>query len=148
MNSSNYLVLFRIIVIICFSYFIVWFLNIVSIFLSIWALPFCLTLLCPFDFVIIIIIIIIPLAVEALGFWGQEALSTIKSLGQLQSLCLGFDHKETVKHLFQTVALWQGNSHLWVSMQVPTTSPMVNYPSLLFFPFSLFLSRLFLVSFL
>ena len=43
----------------------------------------------------------IPLAVEALGFWGKEALTTIKSLGCLQALHLGLDPKESTKHLFQ-----------------------------------------------
>ena len=36
----------------------------------------------------------IPLAVEALGFWGKEALTTIKSLGRLQVLCLDLNPKE------------------------------------------------------
>ena len=59
----------------------------------------------------------IPLVVETLGFWGKEALTTIKSLGRLQALRLGLDPKESTKHLFQklSVALWHGNSHLWVT---------------------------------
>ena len=69
----------------------------------------------------------IPLAVEALGFWGKEALTTIKSLGRLQASRLGLDPKETTRHLFQklSVALWRGNSHLWVT-RFPIPPPQID----------------------
>ena len=69
----------------------------------------------------------IPLVVGALGFWGKEALATIKSLGCLQALRLGLDPNESTKHLFQklSVALWRGNSHLWVT-RFPIPPPQVD----------------------
>ena len=43
----------------------------------------------------------IPLVVESLGGWREEAIQTIKSIGRLQGQHLGIPPPETTRHLFQ-----------------------------------------------
>ena len=61
----------------------------------------------------------IPLVVETLGGWSQEAISAIKSIGRLQGQRLGIPPPETTRHLFQrlAIALWKGNASLWIRRQ-------------------------------
>ena len=61
----------------------------------------------------------IPLVVETLGGWSQEAISAIKSIGRLQGQCLGIPPPESTWHLFQrlAIALWKGNATLWIRRQ-------------------------------
>ena len=52
----------------------------------------------------------IPLVVESLGGWSEEAIYTIKSIGRLQGQRLGIPPPETTRHLFQrlSISLWGG----------------------------------------
>ena len=54
----------------------------------------------------------IPLVMESLGGWSEEAIQTIKSIGRLQGQRLGIPPPETTRHLFQRLAisLWKGNA--------------------------------------
>ena len=58
----------------------------------------------------------VPLVVESLGGWSQEASHTISSIGRLQGQRLGIPPSETTRHLFQRLAisLWKGNATLWI----------------------------------
>ena len=57
----------------------------------------------------------IPLAVETLGGWCEEAMVTIKGVARAQGLRLGTPPHEASPRLFQklAIALWRGNSALW-----------------------------------
>ena len=46
----------------------------------------------------------IPLVVESLGGWSEEAIQIIKSIGRLQGQRLGIPPPETTRHLFQRLA--------------------------------------------
>ena len=69
----------------------------------------------------------VPLCVEALGAWEEEASETIKKIATLQARRLGLSIGQTVRHLFQRLAvcLWRGNAGLWASRTVPP-HPMVD----------------------
>ena len=58
----------------------------------------------------------IPMVVESLGGWGEEAVHTIKNIGRLQAHRLGIPPAEATRHLFQRLAinLWRGNATLWI----------------------------------
>ena len=58
----------------------------------------------------------LPLVVESLGGWSDEAADTITSIGRLLGQCLGIPPAETIRHLFQrcSIALWRGNEALWI----------------------------------
>ena len=53
----------------------------------------------------------IPLIVETLGGWSNQALETIRGIGCLQSQRLGISPAESISCLFQRLAvcLWRGN---------------------------------------
>ena len=53
----------------------------------------------------------IPLVVESLGGWSDEAIQTT---GRLQRQRLGIPPPETMRHLFQRLAIsvWKGNASL------------------------------------
>ena len=57
-----------------------------------------------------------PLVVESLGGWSEEAVHTIADIGRLQGQRLGLPPSETIRHLFQRCAilLWKGNATLWI----------------------------------
>lgn len=61
----------------------------------------------------------IPLVVETLGGWSQDAIDTISSIGRLQGQRLGIPPPESTSHLFQRLAitLWKGNASLWIRRQ-------------------------------
>ena len=58
----------------------------------------------------------IPMVVETLGGWGEEAALTVKIIGQLQGLRLRIPPAQATRHLFQRLAinLWRGNATLWI----------------------------------
>ena len=69
----------------------------------------------------------IPMVVETLGGWGEEAALTVKTIGRLQGLRLGIPPAQATRHLFQRLAinLWRGNATLWIR-RLPTRSPEVD----------------------
>ena len=58
----------------------------------------------------------IPLVMESLGGWNDEAADTISSIGRLMGQRLGISPAESTHHLFQrcVISLWRGNSALWI----------------------------------
>ena len=69
----------------------------------------------------------VPLVVESLGGWSEEAALTISRIGHLLGQRTGSPPGETTRHLFQrlSVALWRGNATLWLN-RLPTYSPWVD----------------------
>ena len=73
----------------------------------------------------------IPMVVETLGGWGEEAALTVKNIGRLQGLRLGIPPPppppQATQHLFQRLAinLWRGNATLWIR-RLPTRSQEVD----------------------
>ena len=63
-------------------------------------------------------VVFIPLVVEFVGRWSDEAIHTIASIGRLQGQCLGTPSSE-IRHLFQRLAisLWKGITTLWIHRQ-------------------------------
>ena len=63
----------------------------------------------------------IPMVVETLGRWGEEAALTVKIIGRLQGLRLGIPPAQATRYLFQRLAinLWRGNATLWIR-RLPT----------------------------
>ena len=47
----------------------------------------------------------VPLAVETLGGWSEEAVETIRYISQLQGQRLGLSFSETIAHLLQRLAV-------------------------------------------
>ena len=70
---------------------------------------------------------VIPLVVESLGGWSDEAADTIASIGRLLGQRLGIPPAETIRHLFQRcfIALWRGNAALWIR-RCPVHLPSVD----------------------
>ena len=64
-------------------------------------------------------VLFVPLVVESVGRWSDEAIHTIASIGRLQGQCLGIPPSESIRHLFQRLAisLWKGNATLWIRRQ-------------------------------
>ncbi len=54
----------------------------------------------------------LPLAVESLWGWSQEAILTIASIGRLQEQRMGIPPADSIRHLFQhlPISLWMGNA--------------------------------------
>ena len=69
----------------------------------------------------------IPLVVETLGGWSNEAARTISNIGRLLGQRSGTDLAISTRHLFQRLAigLWKGNATLWVR-RLPVNSPRVD----------------------
>ena len=69
----------------------------------------------------------IPMVVETLGGWSEEAALTVKNIGRLQGLRMGIPPAQAIQHLFQRLAisLWRGNATLWIR-RLPTRSPEVD----------------------
>ena len=61
-------------------------------------------------------VLFIPLAAETLGALSREAIDTIASIGRIQRQRLGIPPAESIRHLFQrlAIALWRGNATLWI----------------------------------
>lgn len=58
----------------------------------------------------------VPLVVESLGGWSDEASDTIANIGRLLGQRLGIPPSESTRHLFQkrAISLWRGNATLWI----------------------------------
>ena len=69
----------------------------------------------------------IPLVVETLGGWSEDAIHTIRAIGRLQGQRLGIPPAESTRHLFQRLAisLWKGNASLWLR-RLPFSSAAVD----------------------
>ena len=69
----------------------------------------------------------IPLIVDTLGVWSDQALETIRGIGRLQGQRLGISLAETTTHLFQRLAvcLWRGNAAMW-ARRLPVRPPEVD----------------------
>ena len=69
----------------------------------------------------------VPLVVESLGGWSNEAADTITKIGRLQGQRLGVPPAESIRHLFQrcAVALWRGNASMWIR-RLPAHPPVVD----------------------
>ena len=66
----------------------------------------------------------IPMVVETLGGWGEEAALTVKNIGPPIG---NPPPAQATQHLFQRLAinLWRGNATLWIR-RLPTRSPEVD----------------------
>ena len=69
----------------------------------------------------------VPLVVESLGGWSNEAADTITKIGRLQGQRLGVPPAESIRHLFQrcAIALWRGNASMWIR-RLPAHPPVVD----------------------
>ena len=69
----------------------------------------------------------IPLVVESLGGWSDQAADTIRCFGRLLGQRLGTDIADTTTHLFQrlSIRLWRENAIMWVR-HIPTRSAEVD----------------------
>ena len=69
----------------------------------------------------------VPLVVESLGGWSNEAADTIAKIGRLQGQHLGVPQAESIRHLFQrcVIALWRGNASMWIR-HLPTHPTVVD----------------------
>ena len=63
----------------------------------------------------------VPLAVEILGGWSEEAVHQITKIGRLMGQRLGTPPGEATRHLFQrlSIVLWKGNAVLWARRLPP-----------------------------
>uniref|UniRef100_A0A1X7UQ21 Uncharacterized protein n=1 Tax=Amphimedon queenslandica TaxID=400682 RepID=A0A1X7UQ21_AMPQE len=69
----------------------------------------------------------VPLLVETLGGWSEDAISLIREVGQLQAHQLGQLPSSITGHLFQrlAVSLWRGNASMWAS-RLPSVPHLVD----------------------
>ena len=69
----------------------------------------------------------IPLVIESLGGWSDQAADTIRCFGRLLGQRLGTDTADTTTHLFQrlSIRLWRGNAIMWVRC-IPTRASEVD----------------------
>ena len=69
----------------------------------------------------------IPLVIESLGGWSDQAADTIRCFGRLLGQRLGTDTADTTTHLFQrlSIRLWRGNAIMWVR-RIPTRAAEVD----------------------
>ena len=60
-------------------------------------------------------VVFIPLVVESLGGWSEEAVHNISRIGRLLGLWTGAPPSVSTCHLFQRLAisLWKGNATMW-----------------------------------
>ena len=72
-------------------------------------------------------VVFLPIAVEALGGWSEEAVFHILKIGRLMGQRLGLPPNDPTKHIFQRLAicLWKGNALLW-SHQFPPPAAWVD----------------------
>ena len=72
-------------------------------------------------------VVFIPLVVESLGGWSEEAVHNISRIGRLLGLRTGAPPSVTTRHLFQRLAisLWKGNATMW-SQRLPTLPAWVD----------------------
>ena len=69
----------------------------------------------------------VPLVVESLGGWCEEAVHTIGRIGRLLGQRSGVPPAESTRHLFQrlSVCLWRGNATMWLE-RLPSHSAWVD----------------------
>ena len=69
----------------------------------------------------------VPLVVETLGGWSDDAIQTICKIGRLLGQRLGSPPAESTQHLFQrlSIAPWRGNAGLWLN-RLPTQPSWVD----------------------
>ena len=60
-------------------------------------------------------VLFVPLVVESMGGWSDEAIHPIV---RLQGQRLGIPQSESIRHLFQLLAisLWKGKATLWIRL--------------------------------
>ena len=65
-------------------------------------------------------VLFVPLVVESLGGWSDEAIRTITNIGRFLGQRLGIPPPESTRHLFQRLAisLWRRNAALWIRRQL------------------------------
>ena len=68
----------------------------------------------------------VPMVVETLGGWDEEAVRTITAIGRSQGQRLGIPPSDSTRHLFQRLAvcLWRGNTSMWISRAPLHPSPV------------------------
>ena len=68
----------------------------------------------------------VPMVVETLGGWDEEAVRTITAIGRSQGQRLGIPPSDSTRHLFQRLAvcLWRGNASMWISCAPLHPSPV------------------------
>jgi hypothetical protein len=61
-------------------------------------------------------VVFIPLVMETLGGWSDEAAHNISRIGRLLGQRSGAPPATTTRHLFQrlSISLWKGNASMWV----------------------------------
>ena len=64
----------------------------------------------------------VPMVVETLGSWDEEAVCTIIAIGRSQGRHLGIPPSDSTRHLFQR--LWRGNASMWISPAPLHPSPV------------------------
>ena len=52
-----------------------------------------------------VMVLFVPLVVESMGGWSNEAIHTIASIGRLQGQRLGIPPSESIRHLFQLLVI-------------------------------------------
>ena len=69
----------------------------------------------------------LPLVMETLGGWSEEAAKTISSIGRLLGQRLGSPPSDSIRHLFQrcAISLWRGNASLWIR-RLPIRPPAID----------------------
>ena len=69
----------------------------------------------------------VPVAVESLGGWSEEAIANIKKIGRLFGQRTGSPPGDSIRHLFQrlSISLWRGNAIMWGS-RLPIHSAWVD----------------------
>ena len=72
-------------------------------------------------------VIFIPLVVESLGGWSEEASQTIARIGRLMGQRIGSPPGDSTRHLFQrlSITLWRGNANQWLQ-RLPSHSPWID----------------------
>uniref|UniRef100_A0A1X7SH78 Uncharacterized protein n=1 Tax=Amphimedon queenslandica TaxID=400682 RepID=A0A1X7SH78_AMPQE len=58
-----------------------------------------------------------PMAVESLGGWSQDALSTIWMIGHHLGTRIGLPPQDVSRHLIQR--LWHFNAQMWLNRTLP-----------------------------
>ena len=69
-------------------------------------------------------ILFVPLIVQTIGGWSDQAVTTISHMGRFLGQRLGSSQSEAIQHLFQqlAVALWRGNTSLGIHRQTAISS--------------------------
>ena len=59
----------------------------------------------------------VPLVVESLGGWSDEAIDTLRLIGKQQAQRMGLPPSHSINHLFKrlSIVLWHRNACMWAS---------------------------------